>query len=158
MTTQHICVSTGTAQKETLANSSKPLTLVRSCCIQSNFCSLRFAEYLSTRVPVSGFIRASGNSERCSMTGKEDNVGFLATGSGVQQFQLSLTGWFVPGARSSLASGAYPLSGSASAPSGLWSSQPPDKPAHPGHAPPPTPARRRRRIPLHRPGQRRHET
>jgi hypothetical protein len=29
------------------------------------------------------------------MTGKEDNVGFLATGSGVKQFQLSLWGWFV---------------------------------------------------------------
>src|ERR1035441_6264392 len=30
------------------------------------------------------------------MTGKEDNVGFLATGSGVQQFQPSLRGCFVP--------------------------------------------------------------
>jgi hypothetical protein len=29
------------------------------------------------------------------MAGNEDNVGFLATGSGVQQFQLSLWGWFV---------------------------------------------------------------
>jgi hypothetical protein len=29
------------------------------------------------------------------MTGNKDNVGFLATGSGVQQFQLSLGGWFV---------------------------------------------------------------
>jgi hypothetical protein len=29
------------------------------------------------------------------MTGNEDNVGFLATGSGVQQFQLSLWGSFV---------------------------------------------------------------
>jgi hypothetical protein len=29
------------------------------------------------------------------MTGHEDNVGFLTTGSGVQQFQLSLWGWFV---------------------------------------------------------------
>jgi hypothetical protein len=29
------------------------------------------------------------------MTGHEDNVGFLATGSGVQQFQLSLWGSFV---------------------------------------------------------------
>ena len=28
----------------------------------------------------------------------------------------------------------------------------------PGHAPPPAPARSRRRIPIHRPGQRRHET
>src|ERR1035441_2408825 len=30
------------------------------------------------------------------MTGKEDNVGFLTTGSGVEQFQLSLWGCFVP--------------------------------------------------------------
>jgi hypothetical protein len=29
------------------------------------------------------------------MTGNEDNVGFLATGSGVKQFQLSLRGSFV---------------------------------------------------------------
>src|ERR1035441_6721633 len=29
------------------------------------------------------------------MTGQADNVGFLATGSGVKQFQLSLGGWFV---------------------------------------------------------------
>jgi hypothetical protein len=79
-----------------LANSSKPLTLVRSCCVESSFCSVGFAQYFSTRVPVSGFIRASGNSERCNMTGHEDNVGFLATGSGVKQFQLSLGGWFVP--------------------------------------------------------------
>ena len=92
---QHISVSTGTAQKETLANSSRPLPLVRSCCVESNFCSARFAQYFSTRVPVSGFIRASANSERCSMTGNEDNVGFLATGSGVQQFQLSSCGCFV---------------------------------------------------------------
>src|ERR1035438_6492478 len=88
-TTQYICVSTGTAQKEALANSSKPLTLVRSCCVESDFCSIRFAQHSLTRVPVSGFIRASGNSERCKMTGNEDNVGFLATGSGAQQFQLS---------------------------------------------------------------------
>jgi hypothetical protein len=51
------------------------------------------------RVPVvstqSSFIRASGNSERCNMTGNEHNVGFLATGSGVKQFQLSLGGRFV---------------------------------------------------------------
>jgi hypothetical protein len=125
MTTQHICVSTGTAQKETLANSSKPLTLVRSCCVESSFCSLRFAVYLSTGEPVYGFIRASANSERWKMTGNEDNVGFLTTGSGVQQFQLSLRGWFVRGVRSSLASGAYPLSGSGSAPAGLRNSQPP---------------------------------
>src|ERR1019366_3168504 len=94
-TTQYICVSTGTAQKEALANSSKPLTLVRSCSVESNFCSFRFAVYLSTGEPVYGFIRASANSERCEMTGHEDNVGFLATGSGVQQFQLSLWGSFV---------------------------------------------------------------
>jgi hypothetical protein len=50
------------------------------------------AEYFWTGVPVCGFIRASGNSERCNMTGNEVNVGFLATGSGVQQFQLSLRG------------------------------------------------------------------
>src|SRR5664280_1892597 len=93
--TQHICSSTGTAQKEALANSSKPLTLVRSCCVESNFCSVIFAQYSSTRVPVSGFIRASGNSERWKMTGKADNVGFLATGSVVQQFQLSLEECFV---------------------------------------------------------------
>jgi hypothetical protein len=30
------------------------------------------------------------------MTGHEDNVGFLTTGSGVKQFQLSLWGYFVP--------------------------------------------------------------
>jgi hypothetical protein len=51
--------------------------------------------YFSTGAPVSGFIRASGNSERCKMTGNEDSVGFLATGSGVAQFQLSLWGCFV---------------------------------------------------------------
>jgi hypothetical protein len=159
LTTQHICSSTGTAQKEALANPSKPLTLVRSCRVESNFCSVGFAQYFSTRVPVSGFIRASANSERCKMTGNADNVGFLATGSGVKQFQLSLRGWFVYGARSSLASGAYPLSGSGSAPAGLRNSQPPpNKSAHSGHAPPPVPARRRRRISLHRPGQRGHET
>ena len=70
------------------------------------------AESSWTGVPVSGSIRASRNSEGSKMTGNEDNVGFLATGSGVQQFQLSLRGGFVRGARSSLASGAYPLSGS----------------------------------------------
>ena len=67
-------------------------TLDRSCCVQDNFCSVRFAQHSSTLVPVSGFIGASGNSERCNMTGNEVNVGFLATGSGVQQFQLSLRG------------------------------------------------------------------
>jgi hypothetical protein len=30
------------------------------------------------------------------MTGKVDNVGFLTTGSGVERFQLSLWGYFVP--------------------------------------------------------------
>jgi hypothetical protein len=55
--------------------------------------------YFSTRTPVSGFIQALGNSERWKMTGNEDNVGFLATGSGVKQFQLSLRGWFVLKAR-----------------------------------------------------------
>ena len=95
MTTRHICSSTCTAQKETLVNSSKPLALVRSCCVESSFCSLRFAEYLSTGERVYGFIRATGNSERWKMTEKEDNVGFLATGSGVKQFQLSLGGCFV---------------------------------------------------------------
>jgi hypothetical protein len=34
-------------------------------------------------------------SEWWKMTGNEDNVGFLATGSGVEKFQLSLRGWFV---------------------------------------------------------------
>ena len=53
------------------------------------------SNHFSTRVPVSSFTQASGNSEWCNMTGKEDNVGFLATGSGVQQFQLSLGGGFV---------------------------------------------------------------
>jgi hypothetical protein len=67
-------------------------------------------------VPVSGFIGVSGNSERCNMIGNEDNVGFLATGSGVEQFQLSPRGWFVRGAHFSLASGGYPLSGSGPAP------------------------------------------
>ena len=52
-------------------------------------------ENFSTRVPVSGFIQASGNSEQWKMTGNEDNVGFLATESGVKQFQLSLRGGFV---------------------------------------------------------------
>ena len=51
--------------------------------------------YFSTRVPVSGFIQASGNSEQWKMTGNEDNVGFLATESGVKQFQLSLWGCFI---------------------------------------------------------------
>jgi hypothetical protein len=69
--------------------------VVRSCSVRSNFCSLTPANYFSTRVPISGFIRAIGNSERLKMTGKEDNVGFLATGSGVKQFQLSLWGCFV---------------------------------------------------------------
>ena len=95
LTTQHICGSTGLAQKVTLANSSKPLRLVRSCCVESNFCSVRLAQYFSTRLPASGFIGASGNSEWCNMTGNEDNVGFLATGSGVRQFQFSLGGCFV---------------------------------------------------------------
>jgi hypothetical protein len=58
------------------------------------------------------------------MTGIKDNVGFLATGSGVQQFQLSLRGWFVRGARSSLASDAYPLSGSWSGRAALRYPQP----------------------------------
>ena len=51
--------------------------------------------YFSTRLPVSSSIQASGNSEQWKMTGQADNVGFLATGSGVQQIQLSLGGWFV---------------------------------------------------------------
>jgi hypothetical protein len=81
--------------KGPLANSSKPLTIAASCCVESDFCSVGFGQYFSTRVLLSGFIRASGNSERCNMTGNEDNVGFLTTGSGVQQFQLSLRGCFV---------------------------------------------------------------
>src|SRR5208282_2072414 len=131
---QHISVSTGTAQRETLANSSRPLPLVRSCCVESNFCSARFAQYFSTRVLVSGLIPAPRNSARWKMTGKVDNVGFPRTGSGVEQFQLSLRGWFVRGARSSLASGAYPLSGSGPAPAGLRNSQPPNKLPHAGDA------------------------
>jgi hypothetical protein len=51
--------------------------------------------YFSTWVPVSSFSRASGNSEQWKMTGQEHNVGFLATGSGVKQFELSLWGCFV---------------------------------------------------------------
>ena len=158
LTTQYICVPTGTAQKEALANSNKPLPLLRPCCVESNFCSVRFVQYFSTRVPISGFIGALGNSERCNMTGNKDNVGFLATGSGVKQFQLSLGGWFVRGVCSSLASGAYPLSGSGPVPAGIRNSQPPNKPAHPGHPPPPVPARRRRRVSLQRPRQCGHET
>ena len=99
LTTQHICSSTGPAQKEALANSSKPVIPVHCCCVESSFCSVRLAQYSSTRVPVSVFIGARGNSERCNMTGNEDNVGFLATGSGVKQFQLSLGRWFVPRCR-----------------------------------------------------------
>ncbi len=51
--------------------------------------------YFSTRVPVSGFTQASGNSEQWKMTGNVDNVGFLATESGVKQFQPCLWGCFV---------------------------------------------------------------
>jgi hypothetical protein len=51
--------------------------------------------YYSTRVPVSGFTQASGNSERWKMTGNEDNVGFLATESGVKKFQPWFGGCFV---------------------------------------------------------------
>jgi hypothetical protein len=134
LTTQHICVPTGTAQKEALANSSRPLALVRSCCVESNFCSVRLAQYFSTRVPISGFIGASRNSERCKMTGNVDNVGFPRTGSGVKQFQLSLGEWFVCGAHSSLASGAYPLHGCGSGPVGLRNSEPPNKLPHTGDA------------------------
>jgi hypothetical protein len=131
---QRTSLPTGTAQKEALANSSKPLTLVRSCCVESNLCPVDFAQYFSTGVLVSGFIPAPRNSERCKMTGNADNVGFLATGSGVKQFQLSLRGWFVRGARSFLASGAYPLSGSEPAPADLRNPQPPNKLAHTGNA------------------------
>ncbi len=52
-------------------------------------------DYLSTQPPVSSFTQALGNSEWWNMTRIEDNVGFLGTGSGVQQFQLSLRGCFV---------------------------------------------------------------
>ena len=65
-------------------------TLVRSCFADSNFYPLRFADSSSTGMPLYGLIRASANSARCKMTGNEHNVGFLAAGSGVQQFQLSL--------------------------------------------------------------------
>jgi hypothetical protein len=51
--------------------------------------------YFSTRLPVSSSIQALGNSERWKMTGNEDNVGFLATESGMEQLQLSLWGCFV---------------------------------------------------------------
>lgn len=51
--------------------------------------------YYSTRVPVSGFTQASGNSEWWKMTGQADNVAFLATESGVKRFQLSLWGCFM---------------------------------------------------------------
>src|ERR1039458_6187881 len=50
--------------------------------------------YFSTRVPASGFIQALGRSEHGKMTGHEANVGFVATGSGVKQFQLSPWGSF----------------------------------------------------------------
>ena len=36
-----------------------------------------------------------GNLEQWKVTGQDDNVGFLATESGVKQFQLSLRGCFV---------------------------------------------------------------
>jgi len=52
-------------------------------------------DYLSTQPPVSSFTQALGNSEWWNMTRIEDNVGFLGTGSGVQQFQLSLGECFV---------------------------------------------------------------
>ena len=90
--------------------------------------------YFSTRAPFSILIQALGNSERGQMTGKEDNVGFRATGSGVKQFQLSFQGWFVRGARCSLAPGAYPLSGSGSAPAGLRNLQPSTTLPHTGDA------------------------
>ena len=90
--------------------------------------------YFSTRVPVSSSIQALGNSVRWKMTGNKDNVGFLATGSGVKQFQLSSRGCFVREARSSLASDACPLSGSGPAPAGLRNSQPPNKLPHTGDA------------------------
>jgi hypothetical protein len=80
----------------------------RSCCVESNFCSVRFSQFFSTRVPVFGFIRPSGYSERCNMTGNEDNVGFLATGSGVQQFQLSFGGALSSGAVASPRDGGKP--------------------------------------------------
>jgi len=51
--------------------------------------------YFSTRVPVSSSIQASENSERWKMTGQDDNVGFLATESGVKRFQPCLGGSFV---------------------------------------------------------------
>jgi hypothetical protein len=41
------------------------------------------------------FIQALGNSEQWKMTGQADNVGFLATESGMEQLQLSLWGCFV---------------------------------------------------------------
>ena len=91
LTTQHICSSTGPAQKEALANSSKPVIPVHSCCVESSFCSVRLAQYSSTRVRVLVSLK-QGNSEWWNMTGNEENVGFLGTGSGAQQFQLSLGG------------------------------------------------------------------
>jgi len=68
------------------------------------------------------------------MTRNMDNVGLLATGSGMEQFQLSLGGWFVPGTRSSMASGAYPLSGSGSGPADLQKSLSSTQLSHPGDA------------------------
>src|ERR1035438_1656846 len=44
------------------------------------------------------------------MTGKEDNVGFLTTGSEVKQFQLSLWGYFVPRCLFFVATPARPAS------------------------------------------------
>ena len=51
--------------------------------------------YYSTWVRVSDFTQASWNLEQWKMTGQADNVGFLATEGGVQQFRLSLWGCFV---------------------------------------------------------------
>ena len=46
---------------------------------------------------------ALGNSEQWKMTGRVDNVGVLATESGVEQFQLSLRGILCPSGPSILA-------------------------------------------------------
>lgn len=87
---------------------------------------------LSTQPPVSSFTQASGNFEWWNMTGIEDNVGCLATESGVPQFQLSLRGWFAHGARSSLAPGTHLLFSAGSDPVDPQNSQPSTAPSHHG--------------------------
>jgi hypothetical protein len=55
---------------------------------------MRIAEYFSTPVPLFVSLIVLGKSEQWKMTGNEYNVGFLATESGVKQFQPCLGGCF----------------------------------------------------------------